>query len=65
MGDRPLPQFGASNQAYLPPEVEEHILASKHSAKPLDSVTLAMLAKRFAEGVPEEEFSVAALQGCK
>lgn len=24
-----------------------------------------MLAKKFADGVPEEEFSVAALQGCK
>ncbi|GLB35436.1 putative P-loop containing nucleoside triphosphate hydrolase protein [Lyophyllum shimeji] len=59
----PLPQFGASNQAYLPPPVEEQILASQHSAKPLDSVTLGILAKKFADGVPEEEFSVAALQG--
>ncbi|RDB24217.1 putative mitochondrial chaperone BCS1-B [Hypsizygus marmoreus] len=63
MTTEPLPQFGASNQAYLPPPVEEHILASQHSAKPLDGVTLAMLAKKFADGVPEEEFSVAALQG--
>lgn len=61
----PLPQFGASNQAYLPPPVEEHILASHHSAKPLDAVRLGLLAKKFADGVPEEEFSVAALQGCK
>ncbi|KAG6919913.1 hypothetical protein DXG01_013262 [Tephrocybe rancida] len=59
----PLPQFGATNQAYLPPPVEEHILASQHSAKPLDGVTLGILAKKFADGVPEEEFSVAALQG--
>ncbi|KAG6890387.1 hypothetical protein C0992_001778 [Termitomyces sp. T32_za158] len=59
----PLPQFGANNQAYLPPPIEDHILASKHSAKPLDAVTLGILAKRFADGVPEEEFSVAALQG--
>lgn len=49
----------------MPPPVEEHILSSKHSAKPLDSVTLGLLAKKFADGVPEEEFSVAALQGCK
>ncbi|KAG6899496.1 hypothetical protein C0993_009718 [Termitomyces sp. T159_Od127] len=59
----PLPQFGANNQAYPPPPVEEHILANKHSAKPLDAVTLGILAKKFADGVPEEEFSVAALQG--
>ncbi|KAG6811321.1 hypothetical protein H0H92_007985 [Tricholoma furcatifolium] len=59
----PLPQFGASNQAYLPPPVEEHILESRHSAKPLDGVTLGILAKKFADGIPEEEFSVAALQG--
>ncbi|KAF8229508.1 P-loop containing nucleoside triphosphate hydrolase protein [Tricholoma matsutake] len=59
----PLPQFGASNQAYLPPPVAEEILASQHSAKPLDAATLNKLAKKFADGVPEEEFSVAALQG--
>ncbi|KAG6853444.1 hypothetical protein C0991_004369 [Blastosporella zonata] len=59
----PLPQFGASNQAYLPPPVEEHILTSQHSAKPLDAMTLGILAKKFADGVPQEEFSVAALQG--
>jgi chaperone BCS1 len=45
--------------------VEEHILASHHSAKPLDAVRLGLLAKKFADGVPEEEFSVAALQGCE
>ncbi len=58
-------QFGDSNQSYLPPPVEEHILASQHSAKPLDAATLNKLAKKFADGVPGEEFSVAALQGCK
>ncbi|KAG5728362.1 hypothetical protein E4T56_gene19232 [Termitomyces sp. T112] len=63
MTPSPLPQFGANNQAYLPPPVEEHILANKHSAKPLDGVTLGILAKKFADDVPEEEFSVAALQG--
>ena len=33
--------------------------------KPLDRKTLAVLAKKFADVVPEEEFSVAGLQGCK
>ncbi|KAK2461070.1 hypothetical protein APHAL10511_006917 [Amanita phalloides] len=56
-------QFGDSNQSYLPPPVEEHILTSQHSAKPLDAATLNKLAKKFADGVPEDEFSVAALQG--
>ncbi|KAG7443195.1 uncharacterized protein BT62DRAFT_1078578 [Guyanagaster necrorhizus] len=58
-----LPQFGANNQAYLPPPVEEHIASSQHSAKPLDGAKLALLAKKFADAIPEEEFSVAALQG--
>jgi hypothetical protein len=31
----------------------------------LDKKTLAVLAKRFADGVPEDEFSVAGLQGCE
>jgi len=60
-----LPQFGENNQAYLPPPVEEHIASSQHSAKPLDGVTLGILAKKFADSIPEEEFSVAALQGCE
>ncbi|KAF5374504.1 hypothetical protein D9615_009133 [Tricholomella constricta] len=55
--------FGVSNQTYLRPPIEEHILSSQHSAMPLDAVTLGILAKKFADGVPEEEFSVAALQG--
>lgn len=58
-------QFGDSNHSYLPPPVEDHILASQHSAKPLDAATLNKYAKKFADCVPEEEFSVAALQGCK
>ncbi|KAG8214091.1 hypothetical protein J3R82DRAFT_10849 [Butyriboletus roseoflavus] len=55
--------FGAKNQAYLPPPVEEHIAACQHSAKPLDGDTLAQLAKKFADSIPDDEFSVAALQG--
>ncbi|KAI9571183.1 hypothetical protein HD554DRAFT_2203657 [Boletus coccyginus] len=55
--------FGAKNQAYLPPPVEEHIVACQHSAKPLDGIKLAQLAKNFADSIPDDEFSVAALQG--
>ena len=57
--------FGSKNKAYLPPPIEEHIAAGQHSAKPLDSATLAVLAKKFADSIPEEGFSVAALQGCE
>lgn len=57
--------FGAKNQAYLPPPIEEHITACQHSAKPLDGVKLAQLAKKFADSIPDDEFSVAALQGCE
>jgi chaperone BCS1 len=55
--------FGAKNQAYLPPPIEEHITACQHSAKPLDGIKLAQLAKKFADSIPDDEFSVAALQG--
>lgn len=55
-------QFGASNTAYLPPPPDASITAK---VKPLDRKTLAVLAKKFADGVPEEEFSVAGLQGCE
>ena len=56
-------QFGSKNQAYMPPPVEEHIAACSHSAKPLSGAQLAILAKKFADSIPEDEFSVAALQG--
>ncbi|KDR66353.1 hypothetical protein GALMADRAFT_1157881 [Galerina marginata CBS 339.88] len=52
-------QFGATNTAYLPPPPD----ASLAKVKPLDRKTLAVLAKRFADGLPEDEFSVAGLQG--
>jgi hypothetical protein len=57
--------FGAKNQVYMPPPVEEHIVVCQHSAKPLDGVKLAGLAKKFADSIPDEEFSVAALRGCE
>nr|GAT54245.1 predicted protein [Mycena chlorophos] len=61
LGD--LPQFGASNTAYLPPPPAPEILAAHAGLRPLDAKTLAVLAKRFADAIPEGEFSVAALQG--
>ncbi|KAK7692182.1 hypothetical protein QCA50_003805 [Cerrena zonata] len=51
---------GLKHQAYLPPPADEGIA---HSAPPLDGVTLSKLAKKFADSIPDEEFSVAALQG--
>ncbi|KAF7782089.1 hypothetical protein Agabi119p4_1465 [Agaricus bisporus var. burnettii] len=56
-------QFGASNTAYRPPPPEENVLNSRHTALPLDKNRLNELAKKFADGIPEEEFSVADLQG--
>jgi mitochondrial chaperone BCS1 len=57
-------EFGAKNKAYMPPPVDEDN-ANRHSAKPLDAATLNVLAKQFADSIPDDEFSVAALQGCK
>lgn len=51
------------NQAYLPPPIEEHLAGCKHSAVPLSNAKLAELGKKFADSIPDEEFSVAALQG--
>ena len=62
---RTVSDAGLLNQAYLPPPVEAEIMEAKHSAKPLDGATLACLAKKFADSIPDEEFSVAALQGCE
>lgn len=56
---------GSGNAAYLPPPVEEHIKECSHSARPLSAAKLARLAKAFADAIPDEEFSVASLQGCK
>lgn len=54
-------QFGASNTAYLPPPPDESL--ARNRVKPFDKKTLATLAKRFADGLPDDEFSVAGLQG--
>ena len=42
---------------------EEH--AIRHAAAPLSNAKLAELGRRFGEAIPDEEFSVAALQGCE
>jgi chaperone BCS1 len=39
--------------------------ASALGSNPLDAARLAELARIFAESIPEEEFSVAELQGCE
>lgn len=36
-----------------------------HAAPPLSAARLAQLAKQFADSIPDEGFSVAALQGCE
>ena len=62
----PTPKgFGSQNTAYLPPPPDPEIASASHSARPLDASTLNRLAKRFADSIPKDEFSVAALQGCK
>ena len=61
----PGDSFGANNVAYLPPPVDPALTSPSHSARPLDAITLSELAKEFADAIPVNEFSVAALQGCK
>jgi chaperone BCS1 len=45
--------------------VEEHVAACAHVAPPLSAARLAELGKQFADSIPDEGFSVAALQGCE
>ena len=61
----PRTGFGSQNTAYMPPPPDPEIASASHSARPLDSATLSRLAKQFADSIPKDEFSVAALQGCK
>ena len=67
---KPEPQlprtgFGSQNTAYLPPPPDPEVASASHSARPLDRATLSRLAKQFADSIPKDEFSVAALQGCE
>ncbi|KAI9508031.1 hypothetical protein F5148DRAFT_1284490 [Russula earlei] len=43
--------------------VEEHVAACAHVVPPLSAARLGQLAKQFADTIPDEGFSVAALQG--
>ena len=45
--------------------MEEHLAACAAARKPLSAAQLERLACVFAENIPDEEFSVAALQGCE
>jgi len=57
--------WDTKNQAYQAPAVEEHVAACQATPKPLTAAQLSLLAKEFADAIPDDEFSVAALQGCK
>lgn len=59
------PKTNEKAEGHIPPAMEEHIAACSHSAPPLSGARLAELAKQFANALPDEEFSVAALQGCE
>lgn len=61
----PKDGFGSKNTAYLPPPPDPEIATASHSARPLDAQILGRLAKEFADAIPPNEFSVAALQGCE
>ncbi|KAI0270734.1 P-loop containing nucleoside triphosphate hydrolase protein [Gloeopeniophorella convolvens] len=54
-----------SETSEVPAAVEEHVAACAHAAPPLSAARLAELAKQFADSIPDEGFSVAALQGCE
>jgi len=53
---------GASAKSEMS-EVDEHVTACAHAVPPLSGARLAQLAKQFADSIPDEGFSVAALQG--
>jgi mitochondrial chaperone BCS1 len=54
-----------SEVSEVPSAVEEHVAACAHAVPPLSAARLAELAKQFADSIPDEGFSVAALQGCE
>jgi chaperone BCS1 len=54
-----------SETSEIPSAVEEHVAACAHVVPPLSAARLAELAKQFADSIPDEGFSVAALQGCE
>lgn len=57
---------GAKNEASeAPTEAEELAATCALAVPPLTAARLAELAKLFADAIPDEGFSVAALQGCE
>ncbi|KAH9964933.1 P-loop containing nucleoside triphosphate hydrolase protein [Russula dissimulans] len=58
-------RVGAKSEISEIPSVEEHVAAFVHVVPPLSGARLAELAKQFADTIPDEGFSVAALQGCE
>jgi len=52
-----------SEVSEVPSAVEEHVAACAHVVPPLSAARLAELAKQFSDSIPDEGFSVAALQG--
>jgi chaperone BCS1 len=56
---------GAKSEIEISSSVEEHVAACAHAVPPLSAARLAQLAKQFADAIPDEGFSVAALQGCE
>ncbi len=54
-----------SETSEIPSAVEEHVAACALVVPPLSAARLAELAKQFADAIPDEGFSVAALQGCE
>ncbi|KAI0297937.1 hypothetical protein BC826DRAFT_1090769 [Russula brevipes] len=52
-----------SESSEISSSVEEHVAACAHAVPPLSAARLAQLAKDFADAIPDEGFSVAALQG--
>ena len=54
-----------SESSEMSSAVEEHVAACAHAVPPLSAARLAQLAKQFADAIPDEGFSVAALQGCE
>jgi mitochondrial chaperone BCS1 len=54
-----------NGKAFTPPTIEDGLALFQHSPPPLDGAMLARLAKQFADSIPNDEFSVAALHGCE
>lgn len=64
MPGTPIKAEGEGDVAqYIQPAMEEHLAACAQVRKPLSAARLEQLAADFGDAIPDEEFSVAALQG--